>query len=207
MTTKLTTVLSTTSIQELINAGVFKSLADVQKLLDKAVNSLSTDDAKTDFALDCFLFMIEQDNAVATKWKTGKVLCKWYPNGYNHLRENKLKMAQVKMKHKQISAGWKQLLELGLVTKHCDTNNVAHTYYYIVEAKMDELLNPVVEEPKPVQELVEVEEIVEQVEVQDEVIERSPGEQAELAALIAEQQADDNDIDDDDAAEIDDLFE
>ena len=223
----MNTITIDTTVGQLISLGLVKSVSELQKTLNKQQNEAqSSDDAKIDFAMECFEFMINHDNAVSVKFKTGKVLKKWYPKGYNHLRADKMKMAQVKMKHRQISAGWKVLMELGLVTSHCDTNNVAHTYYYIVPEKMKELLNPVVEEPVIAQELVEeveveveVETVTEveaevevetEVQAQEEIIERTADEEQELAALIAEQQAEieaEESVVETDEAEIENLFD
>ena len=168
------TITADTTVAQLIEAGIFKSISDAQKQVNSAhQGSVDKEELEIDFAMDVFGFMCESPNAVAQDWKTGKVLKKWYPNGYSNLRkaeqagnrEAKEQMKEVRKIHSAISKNWKVLMELGLVTSHCDGGNTAHTYYRIVKSKMDELLNPTVEEPVIDQGLINDEPEIEDADI------------------------------------------
>ena len=130
MANETLTVTADMTVQTLIDAGVFTSLAQVQGFADRAAQGArgTANPDRQAFAQEVFEIMLEQPTAA---WKNGKILKTWFPNGKE--ADAELEKQRVK-RHAAISRALADLVDEGRLVKDRSGDSASTTFYKIVES-------------------------------------------------------------------------
>jgi DNA-binding transcriptional MerR regulator len=132
-------ITNRTTVKQLIGMGV--TLAQIENLV-KRVNKKEARNALTEersqFMEEVFTIMVQNPEC---KWKNGKILKTWFPNGKS--QDPEIEKAR-KQKHSEISRALSELSNQGRIVKIQNGNSASSTFYQVRPALVqnDENVTP-----------------------------------------------------------------